>query len=110
MLDGDKLLAKVTLSWKKSFSLGVVILHKLRNCNERKKASLCDNFDKLVNQNSKLWQNLINLNDKLQMNLVIGSLFIKREEKNELSDKLFEIFCFEKMEIRNEKCLIVVNE
>ena len=32
MADGDKLVAKVPLSWKNSFSQGVVIPHKMRNC------------------------------------------------------------------------------
>ena len=32
MFEGDKLIAKVPLSWKKSFSQGVVIHHKMRNC------------------------------------------------------------------------------
>ena len=32
MAEGDKLIAKVPLSWKKSFSQGVVIPHKMRNC------------------------------------------------------------------------------
>ena len=34
MLNGDKLIAKVTLSWKKTFNMGVVIPHKMRNCIE----------------------------------------------------------------------------
>ena len=33
MFDGDKLIAKVPLSWKKSSSMGVVFPHKIRNCN-----------------------------------------------------------------------------
>ena len=35
MLNGDKLFAKVPLSWKKSFTQRVVIPHKMRNCNKR---------------------------------------------------------------------------
>ena len=31
---GDNLIAKVPLSWKKSFSRGVVIPHEMRNCNK----------------------------------------------------------------------------
>ena len=56
MTDGGKLIAKVPLSWKKSFSQGVVIPHKMRNCTDFKNDSLCDNCDKLVNQrkNSQL--------------------------------------------------------
>ena len=34
MFEGDELVAKVSLSWKKSFSYGVVIPHKIKNCNE----------------------------------------------------------------------------
>ena len=43
MFDGDKLIAKEPLSWKKSFSQGVVILHKMKNCTDCKKGILCDN-------------------------------------------------------------------
>ena len=50
MADGDKLIAKVPLSWKKSFSQGVVIPHKMRYCSGCKNDSLCDGCDKLVNQ------------------------------------------------------------
>ena len=34
MSTGDKLIAKVPLSWKNSFRMGVVIPHKTRNCNK----------------------------------------------------------------------------
>ena len=37
MADGDKLVANVPLSWKKSFSQEVVIPHKMRNCTDCKK-------------------------------------------------------------------------
>ena len=50
MADGDKLVAKVPLSWKKSFSQGVVIPHKMKNCHYCKKDILCDICDELVNQ------------------------------------------------------------
>ena len=50
MADGDKLVAKMPLSWKKSFSLGVVIPHKMRNFHYCKKDILCDICDELVNQ------------------------------------------------------------
>ena len=50
MFEGDKLVAKVPLSWKNSFSMGVVIPHKMRNCNKCTKIILCDHCDKLVNQ------------------------------------------------------------
>ena len=51
MLNGYKLIAKVPLSWKKSFSMGVVIPHKMRNCIKCRKHILCHGCDKLVNQN-----------------------------------------------------------
>ena len=58
MADGDELVAKVPLSWKKSFSMGVVISHKMRNCNKCTKDLLCDDCDKLVNQNTEFSANL----------------------------------------------------
>ena len=58
MADGDKLIAKIPLSWKKSFSQGVVIPHKMRNCTNCKENILCDNCDKLVNQNKEFSANL----------------------------------------------------
>ena len=32
MFEGDKAIAEVPLSWKRSFSYGVIIPHKMRNC------------------------------------------------------------------------------
>ena len=64
LADDDKLAAKVPLSWKKSFSRGVVIPHKMRNCHECKKDILCDNCDKLVNQKKELSANLNELKRK----------------------------------------------
>ena len=58
MYNGDKLVAKVPLSWKKSFSQGVVIPHKMRDCNKCTKDILCDDCDKLVNQNKEFSANL----------------------------------------------------
>ena len=55
MFDGDNLVAKVPLSWKKSFSQGVVIPHKMRNCNKCSKDILCDDCDKLVNQKKRIF-------------------------------------------------------
>ena len=59
--EGDKLTAKVPLSWKKSFSYDVIIPHKLRNCNNCDKDILCDECDKLVNKNKEFSANLIEL-------------------------------------------------
>ena len=58
MADGGNLIAKVPLSWKKSFSQGVIIPHKLRNCTDCKKDVLCDNCDELVNQKKEFSANL----------------------------------------------------
>ena len=58
MFAGDKLVAKVPLSWKKSFIMGVVIPHKVRNYNKCTKDILCDDCDKLVNQNKEFSANL----------------------------------------------------
>ena len=56
--DGDNLIAKVPLSWKKSFSQGLVIPHKMRYCTECKNVSLCDRCDNFVNQKKELSANL----------------------------------------------------
>ena len=69
----DKLVAKVPLSWKKSFSQGVVIPHKIKNCTDCKKDIPCDNCDKLVNQNKEFTGNLNEL---------------KREKTNDLGQML----------------------
>ena len=58
MFNGDKLPAKVPLSWKKSFSQGVVIPHKMRNCDKCTNEILCDDCDKLVNQKKEFSANL----------------------------------------------------
>ena len=58
MAGGGNLIAIITLSWKKSFSQGVVIPHKMRNCNNCTKDLLCDDCDKLVNQNKEVSANL----------------------------------------------------
>ena len=50
MANCGKLLAKVHYSWKKSFSQGVLIPHKMRNCTNCGKHNLCDECDKLKNQ------------------------------------------------------------
>ena len=69
MYIGDKLVAKVTLSWKKSFSQGVVIRHKLRNCSDCKNDILCENSDKLVNQRKEFSANLNELKREKPNNL-----------------------------------------
>ena len=57
MFGGNKLVAKVPPSWKKSFSQGVVIPHKMKNCSECKKDNLCENCDKLVNERKEFSAN-----------------------------------------------------
>ena len=52
------MVAKVPLSWKKSFSQGVLIPHKMRNCIDCKQEILCDNCDKLVYQTKNVSANL----------------------------------------------------
>ena len=58
MADGGKLIAKLPLSWKKSFSQSVVIPHKMKNCDEYKKDILCEICDNLVNQSKEFSANL----------------------------------------------------
>ena len=58
MFNSDKLVAEVHLSWKKSFSMGVVKPHKLTNCNKCDKYFLCDECDKLENENEEISANL----------------------------------------------------
>ena len=58
MADGDNLIAKVPLSWKKSFSQGVVIPHQMRNCSDCRKDILCGECDKLVIQRKEFSANL----------------------------------------------------
>ena len=64
MFDGDILVAKVPLSWEKSFSMGVVIPFKMRNFNNCTKDNLCDRCDNLVNQNKEFSANLNELKRK----------------------------------------------
>ena len=69
MYDDEKLIAKVPLSWRKSFIMGVVISHEI-SCNKYSEDVLCDDCDKLVNQNKEL---SVNINE------------IKRQAPNENS-------------------------
>ena len=61
MADGGKLVAKVRLNWKKSFSEEVVIPREMKNCSDCTEDILCDNCDKLVNQNKEFSANLNDL-------------------------------------------------
>ena len=46
------------MKWKNSFSHGVEIPHKMKNCTNCDKDILCDECDKLVNQNKEFSTNL----------------------------------------------------
>ena len=69
MAEGDKLVAKIPLSWKKSFSQGDVIPHKMRNCHYCEKDILCDTCDKLVNQKKEFSSKLNELKPEKPNNL-----------------------------------------
>ena len=58
MADGGKLIAKEPLSWKKSFSQGVVVPHKMKNCGDCRKDILCGGCDEIVNQTEEFSANL----------------------------------------------------
>ena len=73
MAKGDNLIAKVPPSWKKPFSQGVAIPHKMRNCKKCTKDNLCDDCDKSVNQNKEFSADLNEL---------------KREKPNDLGHML----------------------
>ena len=53
------------MSGKKSFIMGVVLSHKIKNCGENKKDILCANCDKLVNQMKEFSANLNKLKREL---------------------------------------------
>ena len=61
MADGGKLIAKVPLGWKKSFSLGVVNSHKMKYCCKGIKDILCGNCDRSINQKKEFSANLSEL-------------------------------------------------
>ena len=58
MANGGKLIPEVSSSWKKSFSQGFVIPHKMGSCTKCKKDILCGECDKLVNQRKEFSANL----------------------------------------------------
>ena len=73
MFEGDKLIAKVPLSWKKSFTHGVVFPDNMKKCNKCAKDLICNDCDKLLNQNKEVSANLNEL---------------KREKPNDLGHML----------------------
>ena len=73
MANGGNLIAKIALSWKKSFSPGVVIPHKMRNCTDCKDNTLCDDCNNFVSQRKEFSANLKE---------------IKREKPNDLGHML----------------------
>ena len=52
------MIAEVPLSWKKGVDFGLINPHKLRCCNESTNKTLCDKWDKLVNQTKEFSANL----------------------------------------------------
>ena len=77
--NGDKLIAKEPLSWKKSISMRVVIPHKMRNCTDCKEDILCDECDELVNQRKEFSANLNEMKrEKLLTEMVICFLSIQQ--------------------------------
>ena len=54
----NKLIAKVPLSWKKSFSYRIIIAPKVRICYKYTGDILCDGCDKLLNRNKEFSANL----------------------------------------------------
>ena len=54
MADGGKLIAKVPLSGRKSFAMGVVIPHRLGNFTNCQRDLLYDGCDKFVNQRKEV--------------------------------------------------------
>ena len=61
IINGDKLIAKAPLSWKKSFVTGVVSPHEKSNCGDCKKGILCGNCDKLLNQRKEFSANKLRI-------------------------------------------------
>ena len=50
LLNADKIVAKVPLSWKHSFDSGVLIPHKQIFCGDCEKGSICHKCDKPIYQ------------------------------------------------------------
>ena len=74
MADGGELIAKIPLSWKKSFSQGVVFPHKMRNRTNCKRNILCGECDKSENQRKEFSGNLSEL--KRQAPNKFGHIFV----------------------------------
>ena len=58
MIEGKKISAMLTRSWRKSFNSGVVIAAKMRFCNECSKEKCCDRCNNQINENKELEANL----------------------------------------------------
>ena len=69
MFNGDELVEKVPSSSKKSFSMGVVIPHKMRNCSKCAENFLCEGCDKLVNQTKEFSANVNDLKQQAPNNI-----------------------------------------
>ena len=61
LAERKNLIAKVPLSWKKSFSQGVVFPHKMRYCVDCRVDILCESCDNLINQKKEFSANLSEL-------------------------------------------------
>ena len=58
MLEGKQISAILPKSWKNSFENGIVILVKMKRCNECKGEILCDECNNQANENRKFEANL----------------------------------------------------
>ena len=58
MLEGKKISAMLTRSWKKSFKNGIVIPTKKRQCNECKNGKLCTTCNNQIKENKEFEANL----------------------------------------------------
>ena len=58
MLEGKKITAMLTRSWKKSFNNGNIIPTKMRRCNDSKEGLLCTTCNNQVNENKEFEANL----------------------------------------------------
>ena len=82
MADGGKLIARVPLGWKKSFSQGVVFPHKMKTCCECTKDILCENCDEIINQKKEFSANLYEL--KRRAPSEFGHMLLKKTTESYL--------------------------
>ena len=58
MIEGEKISAILTRSWKKSFQSGIFIPTKLRFCNECNDNKMCVKCNNQINENKEFEANL----------------------------------------------------